>query len=68
MSANPTAATALEALWHVLVETVEAANDTVILAQQSPTVATSDTLARYCGEIATLAHAAVVLARFAEPT
>lgn len=68
MSATPTAATALEALWQVLVETVEAANDIVVLGQKSPTGATCDTLARSCRDIATLAHAAVVLARLAEPT
>lgn len=68
MSASPTAPAALASLWQVLVETVEAANDIVVLGQQSPTGATCDTLARSCGDIATLAHAAVVLARLAEPT
>lgn len=65
MIAPASANAALETLWQVMVEMAEAANDSVVLNQRTPTPSASATIAQYSADLVQLASAANVLVRFA---
>jgi hypothetical protein len=66
--AADTAQAASEALWCAMVELAETANDEVVAQQRNADAAAVDNIAVAARDLATLANAASVLARFSGQT
>lgn len=63
MIARATARQALDALWQVMVELAEAANDHVVETQASANASAAKKIAALTGDLADIAKAASVIAR-----
>lgn len=65
MIAPASASVALAALWQVMVELAEAANEEIVLSQRAPATLAADTIAQYSSDLGEIARSAAILARFA---
>jgi|LNFM01.1.fsa_nt_gb hypothetical protein len=65
MIAPASAGVALEALWQVMVELAEAANEEIVLGQRAPAAFAANTIAQYSSDLAEIARSATILARLA---
>jgi hypothetical protein len=59
-----TARSACEAVWLAMIELAETVNDGVVARQRDMNATASDTISGLTGDLATLANAASVLARY----
>lgn len=60
------AGVALEALWQVMVELAEAANEEIVLGQRAPAALAANTIAQHSSDLAEIARSATILARLAK--